>query len=177
MKPNLLTTIRFISLFLVIAADWAQFHYLALIFLFFGFCTDYLDGLVARKYKKGSEIGIYYDHFVDKIFVHLLLIYYLSQNLLGFWVVALLILRDYLALGFRQYALSQQTNIASVQSGKIKLVAQGMLLMFIALGRILPFSTTIVEKTSFIVVVWSFGSLVDMGWKNKSIFKKLWKEL
>ena len=113
---------------------------------------------------------------MDKIFVHLLLVYYLSQNLLGFWVVALLILRDYLALGFRQYALSQQTNIASVRSGKIKLVAQGMFLMFIALGRILPFPATIVEKIGIVIVIWSFGSLVDMGWKNKAILKRLWKE-
>lgn len=177
MKPNQLTTLRFILLFLVIASDHFHFYYLAVFFILLSLLTDYLDGFIARNYKKSSNVGVYYDHFVDKIFVHLLLIYYLSQNLITFWVAALLILRDYLALGFRQYAISQQKNIASVLSGKIKLVSQGMLLVLLAFTRIIPLPKSLLVVISSAVVLWSFLSLVDMFWKNKRIFKELWREI
>lgn len=177
MKPNQLTTLRFILLFLVIASDYFHFYYLTIFFILLSLLTDYLDGFIARNYKKSSKFGIYYDHFVDKIFVHLLLIYYLSQNLVSFWVVGLLILRDYLALGFRQYALSHQKDIASVISGKIKLVSQGMLLVLLAFTRIILLPKSLLIVISSAVVLWSFISLVDMFWKNKRIFKELWREM
>lgn len=177
MKPNQLTTLRFILLFFVIASDLLHFYYLAVIFILLSFLTDHLDGYIARRYKKSSDVGIYYDHFVDKIFVHLLLIYYLDQNLLSFWIVALLILRDYCALGLRQYAISHSHVMPSILSGKIKLVSQGVLLVLLALTRIIPISSSIIFDISVIIVIWSFFSLIDMGIKNKAIIKKLWGEL
>ncbi len=177
MKPNQLTTLRFILLFLIIASDAVKLYYLAIFFILLGFLTDHLDGFIARKYQKSSSIGIYYDHFVDKIFVHLLLIYYLSQNLLSFWIVALLILRDYLALGFRQYAISLKENIASVISGKIKLVSQGILLVFLALAQIISLPENLILIIGSVIVVWSFVSLVDLFRKNKNVLQQLWEEL
>lgn len=177
MKPNQLTTLRFVLLFLVIVSDFFRLYYLALFFILLSFLTDFLDGFVARKYQKWSEMGVYYDHFVDKIFVHLLLVYYLSQQLIPFWIAALLILRDYLALGFREYALLHQENIASVLSGKIKLIAQGVLLVLIATTRITPLPAMVLLGLGWLIVIWSFLSLADMGWKNKVIIRRLWKEL
>ncbi|MBI2102722.1 CDP-alcohol phosphatidyltransferase family protein [Candidatus Woesearchaeota archaeon] len=177
MKPNQLTTIRFLLLFFVILADQIQLYLLALLLIGLSFLTDFLDGFVARRYKKGSEVGVFYDHFVDKVFVHVLLIYYLSQNLISFWIVALLILRDYVALGFRQYAISKGENVASVLSGKIKLISQGALLVLIALVRLTAFPSVVLLGLEWLIVLWSFVSLIDMGWKNKKIIQKLWKEL
>lgn len=177
MKPNQLTTLRFILLFFVIASDLLHFYYLAVLFILLSFLTDHLDGYIARRYKKSSDVGIYYDHFVDKIFVHLLLIYYLGQNLLSFWVVALLILRDYCALGLRQYAISHSHVMPSILSGKIKLVSQGVLLVLLALTRIIPVSSSILLGVGVIIVIWSFFSLIDMGIKNKTLIRRLWKDL
>ena len=177
MKPNQLTTLRLILLFFVIASDLLHFYYLALLFIVLSFLTDHLDGYIARRYKKSSDLGIYYDHFVDKIFVHLLLIYYLSQNLLSFWIVASLILRDYLALGLRQYAISHSHVMPSTLSGKIKLVSQGVFLVLLALTQIIKLPSSIIVNLSTLVVIWSFISLIDMGIKNKILIKQLWKEL
>ncbi len=177
MKPNRLTTLRLILLFFVIVSDFLHFYYLAILFILLSFLTDHLDGYIARRYNKSSDIGIYYDHFVDKIFVHLLLIYYLSQNLVSFWIVALLILRDYCALGLRQYAVSHSHVMPSVLSGKIKLISQGVLLVLLALTRIISIPSSIIVGLSTLVVVWSFISLIDMGLKNKTLIKQLWKEL
>ncbi len=177
MKPNQLTTLRFILLFLVITSDLLQFYYLAILFILLSFFTDHLDGYIARRYKKSSDVGVYYDHFVDKIFVHLLLIYYLSQNLISFWIVALLILRDYIALGLRQYAISHSHVMPSILSGKIKLVSQGVLLVLVALTQIIPISSPIMVSLSTLIVLWSFISLIDMGMKNKIMIQQLWNEL
>ena len=177
MKPNQLTPLRFILLFFVIISDLFQFYYLAILFILLSFLTDHLDGYIARRYNKGSDVGVYYDHFVDKIFVHLLLIYYLSQNLLSFWIVALLILRDYIALGLRQYAISHNHVMPSVLSGKIKLVSQGILLVLLALTQVISIPSSAVVSFALIIVLWSFFSLIDMGLKNKTMIKQLWKEL
>jgi len=177
MKPNQLTTLRFILLFFVIGSDLLHFYYLAILFILLSFLTDHLDGYIARRYKKSSEVGIYYDHFVDKIFVHLLLIYYLSQNLVSFWIVALLILRDYLALGLRQYAVSHSQVMPSILSGKIKLVSQGVLLVLLALTQIVSLPSSIILAVATIIVLWSFYSLIDMGIKNKTLIQRLWKDL
>ncbi len=177
MKPNQLTTLRFILLFFVIASDLLHFYYLAVLFILLSFLTDHLDGYIARRYNRSSDVGIYYDHFVDKIFVHLLLIYYLGQNLVSFWIVAPLILRDYCALGLRQYAISHSHTMPSILSGKIKLVSQGVLLVLLALTRIIPISSSIILGIGIIIVIWSFFSLIDMGIKNKTLIQRLWKDL
>lgn len=177
MNPNQLTTLRFILLFFVIGSDLLHFYYLAILFILLSFLTDHLDGYIARRYKKSSDMGIYYDHFVDKIFVHILLVYYLSLNLVSFWIVAPLIIRDYLALGLRQYAVSHSQVMPSILSGKIKLVSQGVLLVLLALTQIVSFPSSIILAVGTIIVLWSFFSLIDMGLKNKVIMKQLWREL
>ena len=176
MNPNLITTLRLLLLIVVIIVDSFGFYYFALVIIFLSFFSDMLDGYVSRKFNKVSEIGIYYDHFADKIFVHLLLIYYLSFDLIPFTIVGLIVFRDYLALGLRQYAVTKNVTIASVLSGKIKLWLQAWYIILIAVGRIYTVPKVLMLGFGIFVVVWTYFSLFDMFVKNKKILKKIKKE-
>ena len=173
MKPNTITTLRLLLLPVIILVDQLQSYYLALFLIILAFFTDYLDGYISRKYNKVTTVGVFYDHFVDKIFVHGLLLLYLSQSLLPFYIVALLLLRDYLALGFRHYAISKQVVVASVMSGKIKLGLQGLLIILISVGKFHSISENMTFIFAIVVVIWSFYSLIDLLIKNKKIVEDI----
>ncbi len=176
MNPNIITTFRLLALILIILSDQAGLYALAILFLLIGLFSDFLDGYVSRKQQQKTNFGAYYDHFVDKIFVHLLLVYYLTHGFLSFWIVSLIILRDYLVLGFRQYAISQQHHLPSILSGKIKLVLQGVLLLVIAVARINPSLSSWISPFAVVVVLWSYISLIDIFYKNKELTKSIKNE-
>jgi len=176
MNPNLITLFRLLLLFVVVGVDYFGFYRLALIMILLAFFSDILDGYVSRKFNKGSEFGIYFDHFADKIFVHLLFIYYLSSGLVPFVIVGLIIFRDYLALALRQYAVTKNVVIASVYSGKAKMWLQAFYLIILAVSRFYPLPENWILGYGIFVVVWTFFSLGDMFVKNKKILKMIRKE-
>ena len=176
LRPNIITSLRLILIFIIIALDFYGYYFIALILLTLAFLTDLVDGYISRKYNLQSNFGIYFDHFADKVLVHLLLIYFLWQHLLHFPLVALLILRDYLALGFRQYAQSQNLVIASVLSGKIKLWLCAFLLIIIELAKISNIPPETIFALAAITTFWSYISFGDMLLKNKKILKQIKKE-
>ncbi|MEK6901217.1 MAG: CDP-alcohol phosphatidyltransferase family protein [Nanoarchaeota archaeon] len=176
MNPNAITTFRLLALVLIILSDHAGLYALAVLFLLLGLFSDFLDGYVSRTFHQKTDFGAYYDHFVDKIFIHVLLMYYLTQGFLSFWIVSLIILRDYLVLGFRQYAISKQHHIPSIFSGKIKLAIQGILLLVIAVARINPSLSSWISPFGVVVVLWSYISLVDIFHQNKELTKSIKKE-
>ena len=140
MNPNHLTTLRLVCLALVIVFDVIGMYYLAILFVLFSALTDWLDGVVARKMGKVSSFGAFYDQFVDKIFVHILLIYYLGLGMISFYIVGLLLFRDFAALGLRDfYKTKQQDTIPAMKLGKIKMLLQMVLLVVIGLQRALNF--------------------------------------
>lgn len=176
LNPNFITTTRLLALVLIILSDQAGLYFLAILFIIMGLFSDFLDGYVSRKFHQKTDFGMYYDHFVDKIFIHVLLIYYLTQGFLSFWIVSLLILRDDLILGFRQYALSRQHHLPSVLSGKIKLALQGALVILIAFARINPAISSGIFPFGIVIVLWSYISLIDVFHKNKELIKDIKQE-
>lgn len=73
--PNHITIINFIFSIYIIFAIYKKKHNLPilLLFIFIRSCLDNLDGAVARKCKKTSELGKYLDVFSDTIYIILLL--------------------------------------------------------------------------------------------------------
>ena len=131
--PNLVTLSRIIILVLVLIAFEYDFFILGAELLVMGLLSDALDGYIARKFKKGTKTGIFLDQFIDKIFVHTLLLYFLAKGNISFLTVTVIILRDQLAVGIRYFGVLNGQVIKSIWSGKLKLWLQGFLLLFIAL--------------------------------------------
>jgi phosphatidylglycerophosphate synthase len=77
-KPNMVTTIGLISSLFGAYFLYEKKIYLFMFFYLFAYYCDCLDGYIARKYRKQTKFGDYYDHVTDIIqmaLIFLILIY------------------------------------------------------------------------------------------------------
>ena len=94
-----------------------------LIFFIIAF-TDYLDGFIARKYKQETNIGQLLDPLADKMLVFSLLLWFIAEQKIAYYWVAILLFRELAVLGLRSIAALQKVVIKADQLGKIKTVWQ-----------------------------------------------------
>lgn len=70
--------------------------------------TDRLDGYVARKYDLATEFGKIYDQLSDKIVTLMVLTVLVHLGVVPVWFMGLLLFRDFIVGGLRDYALVVQ---------------------------------------------------------------------
>ncbi len=116
--PGLLAKILALGLFLLAAA------------------TDWLDGVLARRFSQVTAFGALLDPIADKVLVIGLLLSFVQLRLVPAWMVLLIILRELLITGVRLYAASRNTMIPAAREGKHKTISQ-MLTILITLGLLL----------------------------------------
>ncbi|GAA3740329.1 CDP-alcohol phosphatidyltransferase family protein [Salinactinospora qingdaonensis] len=93
--PNLLSVLRllgvplFLWLVLVPQADWW-----ALAVLAFAGLSDWLDGKIARAWNQTSRIGMLLDPLADRLYIFAALLGLLVRDMIPWWLMALLVLRD-----------------------------------------------------------------------------------
>jgi CDP-diacylglycerol--glycerol-3-phosphate 3-phosphatidyltransferase len=97
--------------------------------------TDFLDGYLARKFHMTSALGAMLDQICDKIFIIGVLVAMVAAGLLQNLMlipVFLIIAREFLVAGLREYAAQQVRSVPVDQFGKIKTTLQ-----FLALALLL----------------------------------------
>ena len=126
--PNLITLSRlFITIYIFITREPEQFSNVNLVILIaiIGI-SDSIDGIVARKLKQVSKLGIILDPVTDRI-VFVLLILWLS-NFFDISYLILLVLREILVSIGGLYVLQTKKTVKVSNKGKI-----GTALIFITL--------------------------------------------
>ncbi len=137
--PNLLTASRLILLFPLMAllsVPRPAAHRLAFALFVLAAVTDFLDGWTARRFHAESNIGIFFDPLVDKVFANVLLVY------LGLrfpaWVPAPLLLsllaREFVVQGFRSMAPCKGVVLRTRRLSKLKFVFQTLCIAAVLLG-------------------------------------------
>jgi CDP-diacylglycerol--glycerol-3-phosphate 3-phosphatidyltransferase len=95
--------------------------------------TDFLDGRVARARGEVSAFGVFMDLTADKVLVAGVLIAMVQVDLVPAWMVALILIREFVIQGVRQLAASGSVVIAARALGKSKtlttLAAMSILLL------------------------------------------------
>jgi len=95
--------------------------------------TDYLDGRVARARGEVSSFGVFMDLTADKVLVAGVLIAMVQVGLVPAWIVATILIREFVIQGVRQLAASDNVVIAARALGKSKtlttLAAMAILLL------------------------------------------------
>lgn len=130
--PNLLCVFR---IFLLLPLGWAMFalgadSWIAFAIFIIAGITDFLDGWLARRLGKTSAFGAMLDQICDKIFIvgTLLLLVAVHQDLSGpvplILPALLIIAREFLVSGLREYAAQQGGAIPVDRLGKIKTAVQ-----------------------------------------------------
>ena len=128
--------IPLILLFLYIPFDWAAWT--ALVFYALACLTDFLDGYLARKLKQISDIGIFLDPIADKILVGALFVVLVDVGRInGFWVLPALviIIREFLISGLREYLGPKNVQMPVSQLAKWKTATQMVALGFLVGGN------------------------------------------
>lgn len=93
--PNILTLIRIVLVFPAILLLDYGFLYWACFLIFFVFITDFLDGWVARKWNKVSQLGSILDPVADKFVVLAFFGYYFFQGDVPILYFLLILVRDF----------------------------------------------------------------------------------
>lgn len=97
--PNVLSFIRLglVPVFLALVVTGQDMA--ALIILIFSSLSDYLDGVIARRFGQVTRLGQLLDPAADRLFIFAALIGLAVRDIVPWWLVALIVGRDVLLLG------------------------------------------------------------------------------
>lgn len=125
--PNQLTILRIIIIpfFLIfLYMDKPLTNIIATSLFVVASITDYVDGYLARKYEIVTDFGKIIDPIADKILTASSMIVLVELGRLDGWIVVLMLARDFIIGGLRNFAASKGVVIAAGFSGKLKTVLQ-----------------------------------------------------
>ena len=113
-------------------ASWQRF--LALLLFVLAISTDGIDGMIARRTDKVTDLGKFLDPVADKVLIGGAL---LALSILGeidWWVTAVILLREVAVTVYRA-AVANKVSLPASLAGKLKTILQG-----VAIGVVLaPF--------------------------------------
>ncbi len=124
-NANQITALRIVllplPLFLIYGGTTSRF--IALIILIFLGLTDYLDGLMARRYGV-TTLGKLLDPIADKIFVAVTLVPLADLHILPMWIVWPIFLREFLVTEMRRFMTPGTKGLKVTELAKIKTTLQ-----------------------------------------------------
>ena len=127
--PNLLTGFRVaaipVVIWLLLWDGQASNQAAACLFIVAGI-TDVLDGLIARRFGSGTQLGIFFDLVGDKLVVAALVISMVELGWIPGWIAFGFIGREIFVMGMRAYAGAQGVTVSAGQLGKMKMMWQYM---------------------------------------------------
>ncbi len=127
--PNILSLFRIVDLFIVIIFMEYGLNIYALIFFALGILSDILDGEIARRNNVVTNIGKLLDPLTDKIFVIGILVAMIHTIHIPYWIVIIIIAREFAVTGLRGVAAIENIAIPANKTGKVKTTSQ-----FLAIG-------------------------------------------
>ena len=160
--PNYITTIRLIfSIPLIIFLETNNTLFVWVIILIGGI-TDYLDGHIARKFKLKTKIGAILDPLADKIFIIIPLIWLCKYQIIPFWSLSIILIREFIISAFR---VTQEDGLPALKIGKYKTFLQfiSLVILFSSFNQFyiqnigvmiywISFALTIVSLFSYIKI-------------------------
>ena len=171
---NKITVLRIILVPVFMVLMYLGYTYWALAIYIIACLSDFIDGHIARKYNQVTNFGKFMDPLADKMLVLTAMCYFVDNDTMPGWVVALVLLREFGVSGLRLLAVEQGTVIAAAWSGKIKtfvtMVAVGVLI--IVAEPWVPFKDIIPPVCSALIVISTLYSGAEYFIKNAAVFKR-----
>jgi cardiolipin synthase len=173
--PNVLTYARIFAIPVVLGCMyWSEFHngqvwfrWVALAIFIAAGITDFFDGYFARVWRQQSTFGRMLDPIADKLLVASCLLMLTANNTfnsLTLWAAVIILCREILVSGLREYLAGLRVSVPVTRLAKwkttVQLVAIGFLIAGKAGDEILPITTQI-----GLVLLW-ISALVTLytGW-------------
>jgi CDP-diacylglycerol---glycerol-3-phosphate 3-phosphatidyltransferase len=158
---NQLTVARIAAVPVVIvlfAWDFPGHDYWATALFAVAMATDWLDGWWARRRGESSDLGRLLDPVADKLLVLAALIM-LVGNVFPAWMVAAIVVREFLVSGLRLAALERGVVMSARDLGKLKTSSQAVAAVLggIAAGGALSDGVASVALLVAVVLTWVSG--------------------
>lgn len=142
--PNLLTWSRIAIVPLIVLTmiiDTQTMRYIAFVMFVIGGISDFLDGMLARRWKQCSAFGSFLDPVADKALVCTTLVMLVATGSISGYhtlAVVIIILREVLISATREYAALNNIKLASSQIAKMKTVMQIVGMSSLLFARAIP---------------------------------------
>jgi cardiolipin synthase (CMP-forming) len=167
--PNLLTAARLIAAPYVLYLLWAGQYRTAIVWFSIASATDVLDGFIARRFHAGSRLGALLDPIADKVLLSGSFLILGLRGVVPMWLMALVLGRDFLILGFAIVALTRKLRRDFPPSvwGKASTAAQIACVLF-AVGHAASITplivATILSWIAAALTLWSgIGYVIKMS--------------
>ena len=168
--PNKLTVLRMIlvPVFMVVyMLESIPYNtVLAAAIFIFASVTDWLDGYLARKNNLVTNFGKFMDPLADKLLVTGALLCLMERDIVAFWVVMIIIAREFIVSGLRLVAVTKGIVIAAGNLGKLKTVTQ----LIAVTAAILSLPTLLVDALIYLSSFLTVLSGVDYLIQNRKVF-------
>jgi CDP-diacylglycerol---glycerol-3-phosphate 3-phosphatidyltransferase len=139
--PNVLSVIRIVlsPIFICLYLTGDVFlQRISLVVFFIAVLTDWYDGWYARKYKSITKTGIFLDPLADKILTTSAFILFYVKNVLPYWMLIIIAIRDIVITILRSYDKYRGFTIKTSYIAKVKTFLQMTYIFFILILFILP---------------------------------------
>lgn len=170
--PNKLTVLRMIlvPVFMVVYMIEAIPYHTAIAAAIFilASLTDWLDGYLARKNNEVTNFGKFMDPLADKLLVTGALLCLMERDMVAFWVVMIIIAREFIVSGLRLVAVTKGIVIAAGQLGKLKTVLQ----LVAIIAAILSVHKIIVDVLIYLCTLMTVISGADYLVRNRKVFRE-----
>jgi CDP-diacylglycerol---glycerol-3-phosphate 3-phosphatidyltransferase len=156
--PNLLTLLRLALTALLVTSLSVQYpaHLIVALSLFLlASLTDYLDGVIARKWNMITDFGKLMDPLADKVLTASAFICLIPFKALPAWAVIIIISREFLITGLRLLASSKGVVLPAEKLGKHKTAWQMITIVFFL--ALLALRELSVENSPTLDLLWSRG--------------------
>lgn len=127
---RLFLTVIFVA---VVSSNARYGHTVGLLLFIVAGITDYVDGMIARRYAMVTDFGKLMDPLVDKIMMAAAFICLVPTGAIPSWVAVIIISREFLITGLRLLALSKGKILAAEALGKHKTTWQIVTVIFFLL--------------------------------------------
>jgi CDP-diacylglycerol--glycerol-3-phosphate 3-phosphatidyltransferase len=165
--PNILSILRLIIapfFYVCIISDNRQTVVLGVVLFIIGAITDYLDGLLARKYQAISAFGKFLDPLADKVLTGFALIAFSSMKIIPLWMVLIVLFRDLVTTVIRTIDTSGRLNFKTSEVARIKTFIQMAFISGI-LFIVFLYHTALLEITQN-----DFNSFLKSDWIDYTMF-------
>ena len=112
--------------------------------------SDFLDGWLARRWKQQSSLGRMLDPIADKVLVAVVVLVLCADDILRgghIWAAIIILSREVLVSGLREYLGELQVSVPVTQIAKWKTTVQLLAIGFLIAGpagdTVIPHTTTI----------------------------------
>ncbi len=138
--PNILTYLRILAVPLLAACfylDGDMANWLALLIFILAAVTDFFDGYLARAWDQQSSLGRMLDPIADKLLVSVVLLMLVHSGTISglhVWAAIIILCREILVSGLREFLAELQVTVHVTQLAKLKTTGQMVALGFLLAG-------------------------------------------